>query len=137
MKPLITLLLLCALTACEDNETSYSVSPELTPYIDEFYNQAEAHGKSLPKNNLIAGLNSSCQSITQISKDDEQWTLEFDKEIFQGMPQNNIEAYIFHELGRIVLKRELSSEFSIMNPNIKVNGFATSDRETLLDELFK
>jgi hypothetical protein len=137
MKSFITLLFLCALTACEDNETAYSVSPELTPYVDEFYNQAETHGKSLPKNNLIANLNSSCQSITQISKDDEQWTLEFDKEIFQGMPQTNIEAYIFHELGRIVLKRELSSEFSIMNPNIKVNGFAVSDRETLLDELFK
>jgi hypothetical protein len=137
------LILLLALSfGCSDHETQFIVAADDEPYVTSFFTEAEARGKTLPKSNLLVSLNSDCQAITQIKRDDDQWILEMDGEVFntmvaQGNPNNLIESYLFHELGRIVLQREFSSEFSIMNPQIKVNGFSSSDREALLDELFK
>lgn len=149
-------LILCALcvfaiTSCDEDETSYSVTPELQGYVESFYQEAALRGKDLPKNNLIASLNSDCQGITQIKKDDEQWILEFDKKVFDsfssaGNPNNKIESFVFHELGKIVLKREIINTFpvphdslpkSIMNPYYKVEGYTAKQRTALLDELFK
>lgn len=137
MKQTILLLLFAAIACTDDNETSYSVTPELQGYVESFYQEGALRGKDLPKNNLIASLNSECQTITQIKKDDDQWILEFDTEAFSTMTDNKKESFIFHELGRIVLKRELSKEFSIMNGDVKVNGYSADQREALLDELFK
>lgn len=137
----ILAIFLCAM-ACSDDTTTYSVSPELSTYVNSFFSEGELRGKNLPKQNLIATVDSGCQSITAISKDGEQWILKFDKEIFesmeaQGNPNNKIESFIFHELGRIVLKRELATGNSIMNGFVKVNGYPDSQREELLDELFQ
>ena len=54
-----------------------------------------------------------------------------------GNPNNKIEALIFHELGRIVLGRELTPGESIMNGYIKVTGYRNLERSALLDELFQ
>lgn len=141
MKLPILLIVPLAL-ACTDDEPVYTVTPELSGYVNTFYTEAQSRGKELPQENLIASLKSDNQAITEIKKDGDQWVLTFDKEAFdvmtaQGNPYNIIESYLFHELGRVVLKRELSSGFSIMNGNIKVNGFSTNDRSVLMDELFK
>ena len=76
-----TILIFIALVSfsCSDDETSYSVTPELSTYVDAFYSEGAARGVNLPKTNLVAELKSSCQSSIQIIKDDEQWVLSFDK----------------------------------------------------------
>lgn len=133
-------VLMAAISCSDENETTYSVTPELSTYVDSFFAEASLRGKDLPKQNLIASLNSGCQAITEISKDDEQWVLKFDKEMFEAMagnPNNKVESMIFHELGRIILKRELTTGASIMNGFVKVNGYSNTERSALLDELFK
>lgn len=50
MKYLYCLLILAALGACQDeNETVYSVAPELTPYVEAFYAEASQSGKLSPR----------------------------------------------------------------------------------------
>lgn len=140
MKNLIYLVI-PILIACSDDEPVYTVTPELSDYVNSFYTEAQNRGMELPKENLIIELKSDCQAITQINTTDQQ-VLSFDKEAFvamtaQGNPNNIIESYLFHELGRVVLKRSLTTGASIMNPNIKVNGFSDADKESLYDELFQ
>jgi hypothetical protein len=150
MKYLVFIATLVVTASCTDEETVYSVTPELSQYVDGFYQAGADRGKVLPKTNLSAYLDSQCNSITVVEKDGDQWILKFDKEIFaemeaQGNPNNKIEALIFHELGRIVLKREIihttfqhdPNPSSIMNPYYKVEGYGASQRAALLDELFK
>lgn len=144
MKLVTVFLIAITLSSCSDEDpTLYNVNASLTPYVDAFYSEASARGSNLEKSNLIVSLESQLQSITVIERKGDQWYLSFDKEIFeemvsQGNPNNKIESFLFHEMGKIVLKRELAvNTNSIMNPDIKVNGFKTSDKVTLLDELFK
>lgn len=140
MKHSILILVAVVAFSCSDDEPTHSVSPELSTYVDSFYAEASLRGKELPKQNLIASLNSGCQSIIEISKDGDQWVLKFDKEMFEAMsgnPNNKVESMIFHELGRIVLKRELTPGASIMNGFVKVSGYSNAERASLLDELFK
>ncbi|HYF69112.1 MAG TPA: hypothetical protein VD884_13305 [Ohtaekwangia sp.] len=142
MKNSALILISILALACSDDETTYSVTPELDTYVTSFFTEGEQRGKTIPKTNLIVHLNSECQAITQVKQEAGQWILEFDKEAFeamsaQGNPNNKIESFLFHELGRIVLKRELSDGHSIMNGDIKVNGFSDDEREELLNELFK
>lgn len=144
MKLVTVFLIAITLSSCSDEDpTLYNVNASLTPYVDAFYSEASARGSNLKKSNLIVSLESELQAITVIERKGDQWYLSFDKEIFeemvsQGNPNNKIESFLFHEMGKIVLNRELAvNTNSIMNPDIKVNGFKTSDRATLLDELFK
>lgn len=148
MKLVTVFLIAITLSSCSDEDpTLYNVNASLTPYVDAFYSEASARGSNLKKSNLIVSLESELQAITVIERKGDQWYLKFDKEIFeemvsQGNPNNKIESFLFHEMGKIVLKRELVKEstpqpLTIMNPYYKVNGFKTSDRAALLDELFK
>jgi len=130
------------LTACSDNGTIYSVSPELSTYVDAFYSEAALRGVNPPKNFIVKL--GQCQAITDISLDGEQYILTFDKAWFEAYNSEQIEAIIFHELGKIVLGREIieTAKFndpnpvSIMNPYYKFS-YGAADRSVLLDELFK
>lgn len=142
MKKLIVISLI-ALSCSEDESITYNVAPELAAYVDSFFSEAQDRGVNLNRENLIASLDSNCQSMAESGYNKDQRYFKFDKEIFetmvaQGNPNNKIESFLFHELGRIVLKRELlPNANSIMNPDIKVNGFSAANRNALLDELFK
>lgn len=141
MKYLIAITLVTVLLSCSDEDpTVYNVQPGISSYVDSFYAEAQARGKVLPKNNLIVTLDSQCQAITAIERNGDQWYLKFDKEAFESMsghPNNLIEAMLFHELGKIVLNRELTSSNSIMNGDVKISGYSSANRSALLDELFK
>ena len=139
---LVLFLAVFAFSCSDDNDTMFSVTPELSTYVESFYTEAALRGVNPPKTNLVAKIDTNCQSSIQISKDDEQWIMTMDKEIFDSMtaagnPNNKIESMIFHELGRIILNRELSSGNSIMNGNIKMNGYTNAQRSALIDELFQ
>lgn len=136
-------LLMCALTSCEDNETRYSVTPELQQYVESFYTEGQQRGKDLPKTNLIINL-SNCQAITEITKDGDQWVLNFNTGFMDYYSDNQIEATIFHELGKIVLNKGIiktptygPEPVNLMNPYYKFTGYSADQREALLDELFK
>jgi hypothetical protein len=141
-----TILLIAALAAfsCSDDETTYSVSPELSSYVNAFYSEASLRSKSLPKDNLIVQIGQA-HAITDISRDGDQMILTFDKEFFENYSSEQIEALLFHELGKLVLKREVieTAKFndpnpvSLMNPYYKFSGYSGVDRQVMLDELFK
>lgn len=137
----VILILLVVLCACSHNDTVYSVSPELEPYVTSFYNEASLRGKDIPKINLIAELG-QCQAVIDVSKDGNQWMLKLDPDFYQYYTKGQIEAIIFHELGKIILKREIISgplsptPLSIMNPYYKFGEYGAK-RTPLLDELFK
>lgn len=137
----LSVLLTVFLAACSDEDpTVYNVQPDISVYVDSFYAEAQTRGKVLTKDNLIVTVVSECQAITVIEKKGDQWYLKFDKEAFgymAGHPNNLIEAMLFHELGKIVLNRELTSGNSIMNGDVKVSGYSSTNRSALLDELFK
>lgn len=141
MKYLIALTLITVLLSCSDKEqTIYNVQPDISSYVDSFYAEAQLRGKILPKDNLIVTVVSECQAITAIERNGDQWYLKFDKESFESMSghaNNLIEATLFHELGKIVLNRELTSGNSIMNGDVKISGYSSANRSLLLDELFK
>jgi len=139
MKYLILILAVISFSCSDSNETQFATSSELAPYVDSFYSEAALRGVNPPKMNLICEIG-QIQAMTEISKDGDQWVLRFDKEMFEAMsanPNNKVEALIFHELGRIVLGRELNKDFSIMNGNIKMSGYSDAQRGALLDELFQ
>jgi hypothetical protein len=127
----------------EDNNVQFTITPELTSYVDAFYSEASLRNVNPPKNNLIAQIG-QCQAITDLSKDDEQWILTFDKEHFENYSSAKIEAIVFHELGKIILGREIikttlandPNPISIMNPYYKF-GYKVEQRAALLDELFQ
>lgn len=128
-------------TSCSDEEPRYNVQSDISVYVDSFFTEAETRGLTLKKDNLIVTVVSECQAITVTEKKGDQWYLKFDKENFESMaghPSNLIEAMLFHELGKIVLNRELAKGAnSIMNPDIKISGYSSANRSALLDELFK
>lgn len=142
MRPIIILFVLATIVSCDDSNPTFTIEAELSDYVNSFYQEAQLRGKTLPQDNLIAQLDSNCQGMIEAHKDNDQWILKLDREIFTSMeqhgnPNNKIESMIFHELGRIILKRDLSKAYSIMNGDVKINGYPTSDRQQLLDELFQ
>jgi hypothetical protein len=149
MKPLIGLLLLISIAGCDSDEPNYSVSAELQPYVDSFFAEAEARDKDIPQNNLHAYLDPGCQSVLIMERDGDQWIMKFNKGMFEyyatsEATQHHIEALVFHELGKTLLQRPMEgienlnpAPFTLMNPYYKIAGFKSSEREVLLNELFK
>ena len=148
MKALKLLVLLLAASACtEEDKTVYHVDPELQPYVDSFYAEAEKHGKSFPKENLIVvlkkGLPVTARTIRQTnSPDGNQTTIEMDEDYFNSHRSEGtscIESVMFHEFGHARLGREHINTYSIMDPAIGescyMNGYPNA-REVLVDELF-
>jgi hypothetical protein len=150
MRITILITLALALASCSDDDTQFTVTPELKPVIDSFFAEAAARGKDLPKVNLIAQLG-QVQAVIDVSKDGDQWVLTLDQDFYNYYTAGQLEAIIFHELGKIVLKREIilvepnpnianirhnPEPISIMNPYYKFGEYG-SKRVELLDELFK
>lgn len=147
----VTILLTVFLSCSSEDETLYNVDAPLTPYVDAFYSEASSRGANLEKSNLIVSMESQLQAITVIQKNGDQWHLKFDKEIFeemerQGNPLWIIESYLYHELGKIILERDVikttiahdSLPKSLMNPYYKKEGIKNEKlKVVLLDELFK
>lgn len=138
---LLVFILMAGLSACNDDEPVYSVTPELQPYVTTFFTEAEARGKSLPQVNLIAELG-HCQAVVDMSKDDEQWILRLDPDFYEYYTEGQIEAIVFHELAKALLQRPIldvpfgPEPVSIMNPYYKFGEYGAK-RTELLDELFK
>lgn len=151
MNKIIILIAITSFACSDDDATQYIIPTEITSYVDSFYSEASARNSNPDKTNLIITLDSEAQAITSTEKKGDQWYLKFDKEVFeemerQGDPLWTIESYLYHELGKIVLNRDIikttfphdSLPKSLMNPYYKREGIKNEKlKGILLDELFK
>ncbi len=116
MKKIALVVGLLFMLACEYEPEIliYSIDPELQPYLDRFYKEAESRGLVFEKENLemkfsdelkedVCGQclspkkNRVGQLTVEINRSGECWTAEADL---------NKEALVFHELGHCLLNRD-------------------------------
>ncbi len=134
MSGFIVLFLL--LFSCQE-ETQFSVQPELQSYVDEFFFQAKIHGLLIEKKNLIVksstdiGVNSG-----MCTTHSGQRTANIAQYIVSADSENPLRTKIvvFHELGHALLFRgHVDTRKSIMNTSACSN---CEIDEEYLNELF-
>jgi Tfp pilus assembly protein PilP len=110
MKKAILLIMVVVLAGCQDeSETQYSVNPDLSPYVEQFYASAAQNGVIIPKN-LVADFGIT-QAITQERTQGAQNTFLYDRALFEYQKTNGLESEIeknvFVGLGRLLLKKNV------------------------------
>jgi hypothetical protein len=146
IKSLLAVLLTgCLLLSCQDDEKTYFVDEQLTPYVDAFFEEGTKRGVVVNRENLIAQTK-TLQSIFDAGIDrDGQRYLYFNKVSITQMRQDQVEATVISQLAKIILnKGPEPGEFSLTNPDRGMAGYTdenyqpcASCREQLLDKLFK
>lgn len=102
-KYLLVIVALVAFSCGEEFETTYSVAPELAPYVDTFFNEAAAHGVTLPQN-LVAERSTSAQSVA----DCHTWKDQNYLFVSQSINGLVLEAEIYEELTALFMKRSVN-----------------------------
>lgn len=123
MKNLISILVLSALfLSCSDDDTSYSVAPELEGYVNTFIAEASERGVTVPQN-LIAEISHKAQAIANASIDKNQNYLY----VTPALPVNSIsvELNVYNALGELFVKNRV------------VIDYATYEQEAFFDDLIK
>jgi hypothetical protein len=106
MKHTLTLALaLIVLVSCTENDTVYTVSPELSPYVDAFYSDASAAGIDVPKN-LIADLKVT-QSTMKAETTNGQNYFYLNTNSFNSYSQDQewLASRVYAGLGRLLLHK--------------------------------
>ena len=132
MKTLVLFLLLITTLSCQKQSlepTVYQIDKDLLPYVTSFAEEAKKRGIEIKYENLIMTFDSSSASICgKCTKQplEGQRTIKIKKDIlcWQGVPNQNKEALIFHELGHCFLNRghrddllPNKADASLMNSN--------------------
>lgn len=144
MKYIILISLI--LFSCESY--NYSVQPELKPYVDSFYQEAEKRGVKVQKDNLIIRISNDTKGnlgLTKYSSNGPQVTSQIYVNIKEDYFNKNsvqcIESVVFHELGHaLLLRSHCDCTGSFMNVETERHTCYpanTTSRELLLDELFR
>lgn len=147
----IILIPILFLMSC-DRETEYSVTPELQPYIDSFYREAESRGVTVQRTNLIVRLadlskekgNIKGRTIRDYGTfSDHQITIYIDQGYYDACTtkgyQHCLESVVFHECGHAFFGRKHIEGESIMNNWITHTCWRNGNQEVrkaLIDELF-
>jgi hypothetical protein len=100
-KYLLVIVALVAFSCGEEHETTFSVQSELDSYVTRFYDEAEAHGVSIPRN-LVAEISDKAQSVARCTTLESQNYLYVNPSIADGTLR---EAYIYKELTALFMKR--------------------------------
>jgi hypothetical protein len=132
MKTLVLFLLIISTLSCQKQSlepTVYQIDKELQPFVTSFATEAKKRGIEIKYENLIMTFDSSSASICgKCSKQpsEGQRTVKIKRDIlcWQGVPNQNKEALVFHELGHCFLNRghrddllPNKAEASLMNSN--------------------
>jgi hypothetical protein len=130
---------LLLLSACEEKEVERSIASELSPYIEQFYNEAAERNVSLPTG-LVAIIEQG-QSAVTTDQSGDQYTIKYSPTIFARQNDLQRQAMINFTLGKLMLKRNNVSDdknaeqYSFMNIMLGDN-WDVNDSETLYNELF-
>jgi len=124
MKKYIFAALLLVAFACEENETSYSVAPELENYVTTFIAEAAERGVTIPTNNLIAETTTKAQAVANAHVIHGQNYIYASPAILN--PSRAMEVRIFNELGSLFVKNK-----------VVIIDLNTYEREAFFDELIK
>jgi hypothetical protein len=163
MKKLILFFLLIATLSCQKQPlepTVYQIDKELQPYVTIFTDEAKKRGIEIKYENLIMTFDSTstnlCGKCTKQPAEGQR-TIIIKKDFlcWKGVPKQNQEALVFHELGHCLLGRSHRDDLlpnkadaSLMNSNsygpyqpciYAINGDEcnrTPRRTYYIDELF-
>jgi len=148
----IILVVLVASVSCSvEDQHHYYVTPELKPFVDNFYKQARERGLSLQQNDIAVALgqlpySDDIQGSNGMTNSDNGITLDVNfvtQKLSTGVHTDSIqvEYVVFHELGHYLLHRShLDPEhYTIMTAKSSYLGDYRSypeKRATLINELF-
>lgn len=126
-----------------DQDIEYRVNPELKPYVDLFYEEAEKRGIKLQRVNLYMNLDSSDKVVNPFKSgasfiQGSQKTVLIDTYSFQTNTDIQNEVLVFHELGHTLLnKSHDDSGIGIMNTYLISNdSIYKKNRDAFLKHLF-
>jgi hypothetical protein len=164
MKKRILFFLLIATLSCQKQTlepTVYQIDKDLQPYVTSFAEEAKKRGIEIKYENLIMVFDSSSENLCgKCTKQpsEGQRTIKIKKDFlcWKGVPNQNKEALVFHELGHCLLGRihrddllPNKADASLMNSNsygpyqpciYAIGGDEscnkTSRRSYYIDELF-
>ena len=113
MKKLILFIFLIFTISCQEQllePTIYQIDKDLQPYVATFAEEARKRGIEIKYENLIMVFDSSSEILCgKCSKQppEGQRTIKIKKDFFcwKGVPNQNREAIVFHELGHCLLGR--------------------------------
>lgn len=130
MKKLVLLCVLASFMACSDNDTTYSVAPELDPFVESFYAAGAARGVDVPRNLVAEITENKTQATTKAFKEHDQNYFYYDRIVF-GVHKNAgndlvIESIVYHDLAGLLMKR-----------HIVIPDLSDSNREAYFDQIFK
>jgi hypothetical protein len=107
---IVTVVVTLFLSCSENDDPKFSVSPELSPFVESFYAEAQSRNVSIPKN-LVAELKST-QAITDYNRTEGQNYLYFSTGIYEHRINNGmepeIEKDVYIALSKLLLKRNIS-----------------------------
>lgn len=106
-------MIVMAFASCSDDETQYSIAPELEVYVSTFIAEAQERGVTITQNNLIAEITSyKAQSIANGALDGDQKYLYVNEGIFKFSTTtgntNLLEYSIFNELGGLFIHNRVN-----------------------------
>jgi hypothetical protein len=163
MKKLILFFLLIATLSCQKQTlepTVYQIDKDLQPFVTSFADEAKKRGIDIKYENLIMVFDSSSENLCgkctkQPSEGQRTIIIKKDFLCWKGVPNQNKEALVFHELGHCLLGRAHRDDLlpnkadaSLMNSNsygpyqpciYAIDGNdcdKTSRRKYYVDELF-
>jgi hypothetical protein len=150
IKYLLSVLILCQVFSCQDEENLVVIAPEVLPYFKRFEAEATKRGKSFTV--ATTDISAAMIDISDINviaqckhNGDKDPIINVDSKFWATSSDLQKEFYIFHELGHCFLKRShldtktsSGSCNSIMHSSNTVCSFIynTSTRAAYLDELF-
>jgi hypothetical protein len=132
MKKLILIFLLISTLSCQKQTlepTVYQIDKDLQPFVTTFAEEAKKRGIDIKYENLIMIFDSSaenlCGKCTKLPSEGQR-TIKIKKDFlcWKGVPNQNKEALVFHELGHCLLGRvhrddllPNKADASLMNSN--------------------
>lgn len=125
-----------------DNErinTSYEITTELQPYVDDFYFKADSLGIVIPKENLIISMVDSLRNNIPagLYNEDGQMVIYFNRDFLNESSHSEIQFMVFHQLGHRFLHRDHVYGLSIMNPDLPILEYENPIKKRLMiAELF-
>lgn len=138
----LLLLSFLVLFGCSDEHTEYYIQPELKPYVEAFYSEADTRGIFVDRDALVVILtkdlvkSKGAAGLTTYVVGERQAKVEIDEEYFYENDSICVEWTIYHELGHAIFKMDHTSSWSIMNPQMRCYKGDFEYKQFLLDLLF-
>lgn len=139
MKNLILLSCLLVIVSCtDDNGPIYAVDPELTEYVDSFFQEAIDRGKSIARTNLTVSLR-DIEDTTELGVDysnNGQRYIYFSRKVFNNLNSAGDKISIEYELYKRLSVNYLDKSIYQVVTDMNVE-YSSDTREAVLNELFK